>query len=536
MPEEEGVIFTRRASGLVRELTWFDVMLWVIAGPAASGMTYYTVKFPGLYPGGDMTFAFFLGFLLWLPIALLLAAFASSFPRTGAPYLVISRVTHVTLGFIPIWLYAIGGGAGLASGFLLYLSIIPLASGFSAAGIIAHNSTYTNIANFLQDPSGFLTIAFIMIAVVWFVQYMGIKSVKWFMRIVVFIPLVVTVFVIIAFLIAGAGGGQVAWDKVYGTGTYSAILQAAPANGLTYMSFGAAISGMLLVVLWAYSGLEAVSFAGSEVKTPKTSFIKGYLYGMIGVLVLYMLNSWTVSYAFGYKFIEDYSYLYYASPDTQNVLANILGTTPAAPTIPFYASIIIGNPYVAIILGIAYWFWYLNTVIVIWIAGVRGLFAMAFDRILPLKLANINKRGSPTWANHLIGGFAILGAILGLMDYYSMSLASSVLSLMDFTCLFFIWPLGLAGMLLPYARKDLFEKSTFQYKIGSVPVITILGTLTFAVGWYVMIMTALEQDPVSMIINIFLITLGLILMVYMWARNQKEGIDPSKIFTEIPPA
>ena len=38
-------VFVRRASGLVRELSWFDVMIWAIACPAASGMTYYAVRF-----------------------------------------------------------------------------------------------------------------------------------------------------------------------------------------------------------------------------------------------------------------------------------------------------------------------------------------------------------------------------------------------------------------------------------------------------------------------------------------------------------
>jgi hypothetical protein len=38
-------VFVRRASGLVRELSWFDVTIWAIACPAASGMTYYAVRF-----------------------------------------------------------------------------------------------------------------------------------------------------------------------------------------------------------------------------------------------------------------------------------------------------------------------------------------------------------------------------------------------------------------------------------------------------------------------------------------------------------
>jgi APA family basic amino acid/polyamine antiporter len=32
---EEEVVFVRRASGLVRELEWWDVMIWSLAAPAA---------------------------------------------------------------------------------------------------------------------------------------------------------------------------------------------------------------------------------------------------------------------------------------------------------------------------------------------------------------------------------------------------------------------------------------------------------------------------------------------------------------------
>ncbi len=48
--EQKEVIFTRRASGLVRELSWVDVFIFVIAGPAASGITYFSVARAADYP------------------------------------------------------------------------------------------------------------------------------------------------------------------------------------------------------------------------------------------------------------------------------------------------------------------------------------------------------------------------------------------------------------------------------------------------------------------------------------------------------
>jgi amino acid transporter len=94
---EETVVFAREASGLAREMSWWDVLLFTIAGPAAGGMTYYTVKMPGIYPGANMVLGFIIGFLVWVPPVLCIAAFASSFPRSGALYVVTSRVLHPML-------------------------------------------------------------------------------------------------------------------------------------------------------------------------------------------------------------------------------------------------------------------------------------------------------------------------------------------------------------------------------------------------------------------------------------------------------
>jgi len=51
-------IFARRASGLVRELNIWDVVIWTIASPAASGMLYYMVANSNKFPGGNAALAF----------------------------------------------------------------------------------------------------------------------------------------------------------------------------------------------------------------------------------------------------------------------------------------------------------------------------------------------------------------------------------------------------------------------------------------------------------------------------------------------
>ncbi|MEI6530590.1 MAG: APC family permease [bacterium] len=530
---EETVVFARKASGLVRELNWWDVLLFTLAGPAASGMTYYSVKIPGQYPGGDVVLAFVVGFLIWLFPVLVLAIFASSFPRSGALYVVISRVLHPLFGIIPTWAYVIGGGSALAVGFLNYLGLIPIASSFQIAGTISRNAGLISIGESLADPWIRLWISLGLTVIVWLLELWGLDKLKWVFRTVIYLPLAITVVAIVLFL---AGNGQTSFDAVYGAGAYQGVNALAASNGIAdaMMSPAAGLMGMLLAVLWAYSALEAVSFVGSEVKTPRKSFLRGMLLGTAAVAVLYIVNAWVAGFCFGKDFIMNYSWVYYNHGDQLGALIN---ATAAAPSIPFYASIVGGMAWLSIVMGIGYFLWYLNTSLIIWMAGVRGIFAMAFDRMMPLGLTAVSRKGSPTNANHLIGVFALVGCFVGLGDSLGIQFAAPMLAIMDFTCLFFIWPLGLAAMFLPFTRPDLYEKSTFQAKIGRVPVISILGAITFLVGFWIMLYVGLELTDIWAQIGMaVLVLIGLIFAAYMYAKNRREGIDPTKIFAEIPPA
>jgi amino acid transporter len=147
-------VFVRRASGLVRELEWYDVALWAIACPAASGMTYYAVKMlgdPTAY-GGNEVLAFFLAGLMWLPIVVSFAIITSSFPRSSSLYVFVSRVVHPVLGYIPFWYWIIGGGAAMVSGFILFIGIKALGGAWTVAELLTGNKALIDTAYFVTDP------------------------------------------------------------------------------------------------------------------------------------------------------------------------------------------------------------------------------------------------------------------------------------------------------------------------------------------------------------------------------------------------
>jgi basic amino acid/polyamine antiporter, APA family len=532
---EETVVFARKASGLVREMSWFDVLLITIAGPAASGMTYYAVRIPGQYPGGNTVLAFFIGGLIWLLPVMLIAIYASSFPRSGAMYVVISRATHPFLGFLPNWLWVIS--TGFSVGFLNYIMMNILASCLQVAGEISNSSSLMNAGEWLTGNYNRLYVALIVTVVVWLLELQGLDRLKWFIRIVVYVPLIMT---IVALLLMAVTDGPKAWNDIYGAGVYQKINLAAQQQGIAdaTMSLWGGIGGMLLAVFWAYTALESISFVGSEVKTPRTAFMRGMSIGFASVMVLYMLNAWLPTVCFGTDFVRNYSYLYNTSDASYAALQTAMGgATPPIPSIPFYAAIAGGMSWLSVLLGIGFMLWFLNTSVIIWMASVRGLFAMSFDRQLPLSLCNVSKKGVPSTATHLIGVVSLIGCFIGLGDALGNAASSNMLAILDWTGMFFIWCVGLAGVFLPYTRPDLFEKSTFQSKWGGIPVMTIMGVAVLLIGWYMILMVGLELSTTySQIGMAAVVSVGFILVAYMYNKNRREGIDPNQIYMQIPPS
>ncbi|MGC8563268.1 MAG: APC family permease [Fervidicoccaceae archaeon] len=539
--EEEETFFVRRASGLVRELNWYDIIVWVLATPAASGMTYYAVKIlgdPSVY-GGNLPLAFFIAGLMFLPLVVAFIMIASSFPRTSSLYVVVSRVIHPVIGFLPFWYFIVGGGAAMASGYLLFIGIKAMSGPLVVSGLASGNQLLINIANSLTDPTHQLLIALILVLVIWMINYTGMKVIKWSVRLLTIIPLVITLVALAVTALSGRDAGISRFDAIYGNGTAEAIMNAAlnqtvaTSLGITPLTPNSMLTGtynMLLWTIWAWTGMEVVTFVGSEVKNPSRSYMKGYLIGFLGVMILYLLNAFIIPSTFNYDFLASYSYL---KSQYGDVLTNIMHGLPAPdPSVPFFVSLIYPAPIVAILLGFAYFLWYVNTVLPIWIAAVRGFFSLSFDRALPEKLSEISPRfSSPTWANHVTAIIAVLGAFLTLLETIGFNLAASAISFMDFSTLLFIWPVGLSLMILPWWKADMFGKMTFPSKTFT----SIIGALVFAIGWYFMIMTS-YTDPSIVLINILVGLIGLALFTVMIARNKARGIDPSKIYANIPPA
>lgn len=521
---EERIVFTRKASGLIRELSALDVFLVLIAAPGASGMLYFAVTTAATYPGANISLTMLLGGLILLPFMVALALLLASMPRAGGIYIPISRVFSPTAGFL--FSIVTFFGAAMSTGFLCYIVVGIFGSAIATFGYQMNLPLWISVGAALSTRDVQLVGGFIICVIMHAVNLLSVRTLKNFLRVVIGIPLVMTIVGILVCLAVWLGPGiSNAFDATWGSGAYQRIIDSAAANGWEYpgFSFSSTVAA-LLVAFWAYTGLEYVTYASGEIKSPRKSLVNGVLGGMIALIVLYVVLDGVIYTAFGSVFVSSYAFLNDKFPD---VISKIMGA-PLSPSVPLYFASIT-NPWLGLLLSLSMTLWFFNSITPSIICCTRLVFAMSFDRAVPSSFANVNRRGAPTWATLL----AFLGGLFGI--YITAWGVGPALAILDFAALGLFWLLGISAIMFPYLKPGIFRTSPIQWRIGKIPVISIVGLLTLVTSWYIMSVTIMEFTQEA---AVFLAIYVLIwFMVHLWQTNKNvaEGLDVSKIYAELPP-
>ena len=99
-------LFTRRATGLVREGRTRDALFYNLLWSSV-GLTFaFFWLFAGFYPGANALLAFLIAAALGLPGAFLYAMLTQLMPRTGGDYVFNSRSLHPSIGFASNFSYS----------------------------------------------------------------------------------------------------------------------------------------------------------------------------------------------------------------------------------------------------------------------------------------------------------------------------------------------------------------------------------------------------------------------------------------------
>jgi amino acid transporter len=175
-------------------------------------------------------------------------------------------------------------------------------------------------------------------------------------------------------------------------------------------------------------------------------------------------------------------------------------------------------------------------------APVRNLFAYAFDGMLPDKINEVNRRGSPVYA-------VLLGFLISWFQF-TMNVITPKLSayqVYTITIWFFGWIfLSIAAIIFPRKRKDIYEKSPaiVHQSIFGIPWIVIAGVAGLIISVLVVYFTfipAITAQSINFVLPGLLVSFGfymiLPIILYFVAVyiNRSRGVSLERRFKEIPP-
>jgi amino acid transporter len=259
---------------------------------------------------------------------------------------------------------------------------------------------------------------------------------------------------------------------------------------------------------------------------------KSQMWGIVGSLlfcgIFLALVGWLYESVIGYQFLSALAYIFYVG-----------GTKVTLPFAPYYTTIVsflTKNPLlislIAITLAAWGWQWICGNV---WAAS-RSLFAWSYDRLGPEYLSRVHSKWHTPYAA-IITVYLVAQII---MVAYVFTPYLAMLGGMFGTCITFAF-VALAALLLPFRRKDIFEKMPLRHRIAGIPVMSIAGAigllLNFIMFYYAFTVPELGMVTVPMEFTLVVIfALGFVIYYLIKAYRKKQGVDLELAYKEVPPA
>ena len=530
-------LFARTATGLVRGVPpRSSLIINFIPGHPTQTMVAILLFALAAGAGGNP----FLALLIVVPMSL---SFAYAFglltqmiPRSGGDYMLVSRVIHPAIGYVSVFCMST---ASLLSNAFFGLAVVtagitPLCV---SVGLIGGWPGLASWGQHAGASKGWLIFfGLIMFAFAGLMQLGGWRWILrlqnlffWMVTASLGIVTLVTLFQSKHHFISKFNG--FVQDITHKPDAYAGTIATAVKNGVAVhpsFSFSATIP---IIAVFATTAIFSYwsTFVGGELRQASTIKTANNM-ALGGVVPLILVAVCTAIFfkTFGSDFLR----------------AANGGGLPAQVATPgttfFYLSgISVGSTAYTLIIFILYIiFWPLITYISS-LQLTRAIFAMSFDGVFPKGVTRVNRFGCPD--------LALLCALL-------MSAATFVWAVYDQTGFFIVLAyallvqliamglVGLAGVLAPILRPELYRASTSQKAILGVPLVQLAGLGAILTGIFVWF-AYLHYDQLGANANLGKLfgwtigpaVLGALFYVVVAAVKKSRGTDITLVYREIPP-
>ena len=316
---------------------------------------------------------------------------------------------------------------------------------------------------------------------------------------------------------------------------YNAIFSAAKSNGI---ATGVSLTASLLVVPFMvlnYNGVLYAYYVGGELRRPGRTYVIASTISIV-LLVIVWVGIWALMrWRVGLDFMQAQANL---SATNGDAYGHITGLSATAGGLG-YGLVLSGDPITKILLAIAVPCAEVAVNLAFVAVITRVLFALAFDRMLPVAVADVNER-THTPINATI--IAVIGGILFSILATYLDLANIVANLALFVALI-LFAGAVSALFLPYRRPELIQKpgTNDVERIWGVPAAALAGGATTILAAIVIGLIVTHSSVFGKFSAQSVTTLALVLLagpvIYLIARAVRSGssIDLDLAMRELPP-
>lgn len=533
-------VFVREATGLVRELGFYDSFLLNMAVVNVAGGLAYDVLQLFFFPGASLPLVFLLGGIPAVGIFIVYTIFSAAFPRTGGDYVYVSRTLNPPVGFASGMLNVFGFFIFALTGFnAWYVVYTGVPSLFTSLGVITGDPSYAATASFVSSQVAVdfvLSTVFMVVGAL--IVLFGMRVFRWSFRIIFIYYFISAVALAIALLSTSHEAFVTALESAVGSGAYQKVLSEAGQYGGFQFSLTQTLLAFVPLGFLTFTGFQSSTYVGSEIKNPKRTQALALGLSMGITWVYLVVLAYQSSVVFGDSFLQGISYLWATN-------ASILPFA-ATPFVTFLISLVYRNAILAILLNsipIVGGFLLIPSTL---LAASRIFFAQSFDRVLPESMSKVNENlHSPLNAVLVMSIIAeIWVAVLYFYGYVTAWLSLSLATP-------FAWAItAIAAIVFPYSNRGRYDSvigtlpKWMQAKPAGMPVLVIGGIIQLV---SMLIWIGAEFSPIvtymylgPLIASAVGVTLGIFIisiLAYYAVRAYRlpQGIDISLAFKEIPP-
>ena len=532
-------VFTRKASGLVGVMSPFSAFVYnILTMCLIFPWTYLWA--PGALPGGKLVWGILLAMVIEIPIAFVYVWLSTALPRSGGDYVFQSRVfgggvafTVVMSGYV-IWILQ---WVALSGWLLSYLGFAPL---FLGLGATMSNTALSGLGIWFTTSTGIIITSILNAFVAALILISGFKNYVRFQTVMIIGTLLAFLTMLVVLFTANPATSMPRIDSfaeaISGVKNFVQTAKDASAAAGIDLNQPFSMIATLLVAPIAWTSLQWATYSAQqngEIKNARS--FQSQIFIIVGSLIvtgiLLALLAWAIEKAVGTEFLYVAGAGYWALLEEAKIAGFYLW--PNMITVAITAS-----PLVVIIIGIGY---ILNSHQIVhncYIGMTRVMVAMSLDRLLPEWMSKVDeKRHTPANAH-----WAYFIASIPVIFLYNLHPGWVGLTLgVTFACGYVFVITCLAGALLPYRAKDVYEASPgAKYKLGGIPLVTILGVLGFIMGSIMLVMFMFDArlgltSPLA-----YGVVFGVLAVSAVWyfiAKNaqKSKGINVDYAFKEIPP-